>query len=496
MKTNRNVFLLAFVAFVLSLILTSCSGGADHETTAEVRVVGTRASSNVASVQSTAARSSSDQFESAMIVVDGKDITNDLKPEKDPDYQADSPNDTLFGADVPVLGNTVSYSVEPRPGFVFDEWELDSKARRRIRIDHGQNWMNVMREIMMAIAGDPETIEINPDYIRYIRPTFDRGAYFDASHKTVHDENTHIGTKSNPISSINDLMSFIKKYSNGRFDDDELTIKFTASSNIDNSLDLSQLRNHGYWDDDELEIELKLIGGYDPDSWRVTGRTSINGLKLPSLSYRNDELEIEIEFRNIAFTELDYSELLGSSGDGDDREFEFRNCSVVTLSNARFVNGLIVKTSTGGKNTTFVNSVAQYDANDTYIHSIITGYLGGEIRGVNNIVVYSDSVDSVVEKQADDNNYYISYEVYEKSFGLNGYKTSYQSLIDELTTATALYEDAFDDDNHSYGGIEIDDDMIEEDIEGRERYLIDDDDRYGWNTKVSYGPYEYKWFDD
>ena len=186
MKTNRNVFLLAFVAFVLSLILTSCAG-AEHETTAEVRVVGTRASSNVASVQSTAARSSSDQFESARIVVDGKDITNDLKPENDPDYQANSPNDTLFGADVPVLGNTVSYSVEPRPGFVFDEWELDSKARRRIRIEHGQNWMNVMREIMMAIAGDPETIEINPDYIRYIRPTFDRGAYFDAEYDTDPD---------------------------------------------------------------------------------------------------------------------------------------------------------------------------------------------------------------------------------------------------------------------------------------------------------------------
>ena len=492
MKTNRNVFLLAFVAFVLSLILTSCAG-AEHETTAEVRVVGTRASSNVASVQSTAARSSSDQFESAMIVVDGKDITNDLKPEKDPDYQADSPNDTLFGADVPVLGNTVSYSVEPRPGFVFDEWEFSRDARSRIRREHGQNWMNVMREIMRAIAGDPETIEINPDYIKYIRPTFDRGAYFDAEYDT--DHNLPIGTKTNPISDTEDLATFISKYSDGRFDDDELTIKFTASSHI-NSLDLSQLRNHGYWDDDELEIELKLIGGYDPDSWRVTGRTSINGLKLPSLSYRNDELEIEIEFRNIAFTELDYSELLGSSGDGDDREFEFRNCSVGTLSNARFVNGLIVGTATGDKSTTFVNSVAQYDANDTYIHSIITEYTDGAIKGVNNIVVYSDSVDSVVEKQADDNNYYISYEVYEKSFGLNGYKTSDQSLIDELTTATALYEDAFDDDNHSYGGIEIDDDMIEEDIVGRERYLIDDDGHY-WDTPtVSYGPYEYKWFND
>lgn len=144
-------------------------------------------------------------------------------------------------------------------------------------------------------------------------------------------------------------------------------------------------------------------------------------------------------------------------------------------------------------NTTFINSVVPYAAGNTYIHSIITDYENGKINGVNNIVVYS--ADNVVEKQADDSNYYISRAEYEKSFVLNGYKTSDQSLIDELTTAAALYEDAFDDD-HSWPGIEIDDDMIEEDIEGRERYLIDDDDRYGWNTKVSYGPYEYKWFDD
>ena len=113
---------------------------------------------------------------------------------------------------------------------------------------------------------------------------------------------------------------------------------------------------------------------------------------------------------------------------------------------------------------------------------------------MNNIVVYS--ADNVVEKQADDSNYYISRDEYDNSFRLNGYKTSNQSLIDKLTTATALYEDVFDDDNHSYGGIEIDDDMIEEDIVGRERYLIDDDGHY-WDTPtVSYGPYEYKWFDD
>ncbi len=480
MKTNRNVFLLAFVAFVLSLILTSCAG-AEHETTAEVRVVGTAAESASRSVSASA------EFASAEIIVDDRNITDDLKPES---YSTSgSTNDVEFQADVPVLGRTVSYSVEPRPGFVFDEWEFSRDARSWIRREPGQNWMNVMREIMWAIAGDPETIEINPDYIKYIRPTFDRGAYFDAEYDT--DPDLPIGTKANPISDTEDLATFISKYSDGRFDDDELTIKFTASSNID-SLDLSQLRNHGYWYDDELEIELKLIGGYDPDSWRVTGRTSINDLKLPSLSYRNDELEIEIEFRNIAFTELDYSNLLGSYGD-DDREFEFRNCSVGTLTNAgRAINGLIIdKMSEGSGNTIFINSAAPYAAGNTYIHSIITGYSGGEINGVNNIVVCTDSY---MPTSSDKENIYISGSEY-ASFA-NGYKTSNQSLIAKLTTATALDEEAFDDDNHSWHGVEIDDDMIEEDIVGRERYLIDDDGHY-WDTPtVSYGPYEYKWFDD
>lgn len=482
MKTNRNVFLLAFVAFVLSLSLTSCAG-AEHETTAEVRVVGTAAESTSRSVSAAA------EFASAEIIVDDRNITDDLKPES---YSTSgSTNDVEFQADIPVLGNIVSYSVEPRPGFVFDEWEFSRDARSRIRIEHGQNWMNVMREIMMAIAGDPETIEINPDYIKYIRPAFDRGAYFDASHTTVSDGNADIGTKANPISNTEDLALFISEYSDGRFDDDELTIKFTST--FVGSLDFSQIHSgteHRYWDD-EREIELKLIGGYD-SVWNYSGdRTPVTGITLPDLKGFE---EIEIEFRNIAFTELDYSNLLGSYGD-DDREFEFRNCSVGTLTNAgRIINGLIIdEMSADSGNTTFINSVVQYDADDTYIHSIITDYENGEIKGVNNIVVYS--ADNVVEKQADDSNYYISRAEYEKSFVLNGYKTSDQSLIDKLTTAAALYEDAFDDD-HSWHGIEIDDDMIEEDIEGRERYLIDDDDRYGWNTKVSYGPYEYKWFDD
>lgn len=486
MKTNRNVFLLAFVAFVLSLILTSCAG-AEHETTAEVRVVGTAAESASRSVSAAA------EFASAEIIVDDRNITDDLKPES---YSTSgSTNDVEFKADVPVLGRTVSYSVEPRPGFVFDEWELSRDARSRIRREHGQNWMNVMREIMMEIAGDPETIEINPDYIKYIRPTFDRGAYFDASHNTVHDENTHIGTKSNPISDIDDLISFINKYSNGRFDDDELTIKFTSSSVV--SLDFSQIHSgteHRYWDDDEIEIELKLIGGYN-SKWNYSGvRTPVEGIELPDLSTFE---EIEIEFRNIHFENLDYSKLVRDYwSDDDDREFNFRNCSVGALTNAGMaINGLIIgKMSEDSGNTTFINSVAPYVAGNTYIHSIITDYESGEINGVNNIVVCTDSYKPTSSDKANIYNTYISKSEY-ASFA-NGYKTSNQSLIAKLTTATALDEEAFDDDNHSWHGVEIDDDMIEEDIVGRERYLIDDDGHY-WDTPtVSYGPYEYKWFND
>ena len=172
------------------------------------------------------------------------------------------------------------------------------------------------------------------------------------------------------------------------FDDDELTIKFTSSSV--GSLDFSHIHSgteHRYWDG-EREIELKLIGGYD-SKWNYSDdRTSVTGITLPDLKGFE---EIEIEFRNIHFENLDYSELVRDyRSDDDEREFNFRNCSVGTLTNAgRAINGLIIdKMSEDSGNTTFINSVAPYVAGNTYIHSIITEYTDGAIKGVNNIVVY------------------------------------------------------------------------------------------------------------
>ena len=496
MKTNRNVFLLAFVAFVLSLILTSCAG-AEHETTAEVRVVGTAAESASRSVSASA------EFASAEIIVDDRNITDDLKPES---YSTSgSTNDVEFQADVPVLGRTVSYSVEPRPGFVFDEWEFDRDARSLIRNEHGQNWMNVMREIMVEIAGDPETIEINPDYIKYIRPTFDRGAYFDASSSTVSDENADIGTKANPISDIDELISFINKYSNGRFDDDELTIKIRSGNAGDFNLD--SLEQKSYYKD-ESEIELKLIGGYDED-WNLSPeKTVISSITFPGLSGNNIE-ELEIELRNIELTELDYGKLPKSN---DDFEIDFRNCSVDTLSNAdgKIVNGLVVETLDGSSsNVVFINSSAPYEADSSYYHSIVRGADSNSITGQNNIVLAAAPADGSGSGDGTDN-------LYLEPTGWNGYKTDNQELINQITTAVPLSEDfpllvtpLSDDDDFDA------DDLLEEDIEGRERYLSDDDyddndddhdddDDYRFdrssrdsgyrNIRVSYGPYEYQYF--
>ena len=117
-----------------------------------------------------------------------------------------------------------------------------------------------------------------------------------------------------------------------------------------------------------------------------------------------------------------------------------------------------------------------------YYHSVIRGDSIGEITGKNNIVV-ADPVDT----QSGDG----SKNYYNASFGEN-YKN--KEFEDAICTAIPLSEE--------FGG--LDDDILEEDIEGRERYLSDeedgdddDDDRPPVrDIRVSYGPYEYRPIDD
>ena len=121
MKTNRKVFLLAFLAIVLVLTFTSCSDSGRGTKTAEVRVIGTAKANNTRAVASTS-------FGSGEVFIDGNKITDQLKPVPASDEEQQtmtSSNDQIFEADVPVSGETVSYRVDPHPGFVFDEWKIE-----------------------------------------------------------------------------------------------------------------------------------------------------------------------------------------------------------------------------------------------------------------------------------------------------------------------------------------------------------------------------------
>ena len=448
MKTNRKVFLLAFLAIVLVLTSTSCSDPG-RETKAEVRVIGTAVGEN-----NNSRAVSTMKFGSGKVIVGDKDVTASLVPVGQP---SDGQNNVEFTTTVPVVGNTVKYTVSAKRGFVFDEWEFD---RRTVMNDfkdiYKEKWVDVLREILRAIAGDRQTIEINPDYIRFIRPTFDRGVHFDPNYIGEGD-----GSSEKPFNDINDVLGYIKNES--RFDDDELTIKF-RSGNI-GSFDLSKIET-GYWND-ELEIELKLLGGYDSD-WNLSGaRTSFGSLVFPDM--KNID-EIEVELRNIHIETFNKTDFFN-----DDLEIEFRNCSVGSLNASGIVNGLIIETvESSSSSLIFVNSVAPYVENAEYYHSVVKNADGRKVNGANNIIQNGDSTND------NGKNHYVV------SWNGNEYKTSDPDLIEKLIHATPLNEDTAG----------LDDDILEEDIVGRERFLYEDDDRWHKGIKVSYGPYEYQWFDD
>ncbi len=474
MITNRKTGLLAFLAIVLILALSACSQPDESgSSTAQVRVSGTAQS---ASGRSTA--SAEVVFASGSVCLAGEDITARLRPLQP--GTAGGANDVEFGADIPVASGLVSYSVSPNRGFVFDEWKIPRSSRSELKGDYPDSWWAVLVEIQNAIASDSQTIYINPEYIRYIRPAFERGYYFDPQAQEDGD-----GSASRPFGRIDSLIDALKSQNSRQYDDDELTIKMRNGQAA--ALDLSSLGT-GYYDD-ESEIELKLIGGYD-EKWNLSGeRTIIPSIVFPDNSAGSIE-ELEIELRNIGLKELDYSMLSRSD---DDFEIGFRNCSAGILKNAsgNVVNALVVEElDASSSNVVFVNSSAPYEADSEYYHSIVRNAGSYSVKGRNNIVL-SD----VTAAGGTDNLYLDS-----GSWKWDEYKTEDPNLVSRIITAVPLSED------FSLGAAQDDaDDLLEEDIEGRQRYLSDDDDdRYDRSQRdpdyrdirVSYGPYEYQFFDD
>ena len=458
----------------LALILAGCSDNKGNST-AKVYVQGAAASTVARDI-------AGGGFGAGDVYVNSEPITDQLEPSTQTDNPGAGTNDQLFEATVENVPETITLRVDPLPGFVFNEWKLNTWLLRRSNL----GWEAYLDLLLTEAESHSENLTVSADKAQYYIATFERGFYIELGTGSSSGGN---GTKGNPYKSFSDAIENIPN--NAYWDDDvELTFK-VAGSDASAVLDLGGMAaiRGPYRDDNEIE-ELKIIGGYRSSDWEKTGRSAFN---INFANFERGNIE-EIEISSVALPELYYDKLLRQGGDdGELDDLEFSDVSVDNLiASSGVVANLVINkvndsASTQSRgNLTFVNCVLEnYVENATYVHSMIKGGVTEELSGsfnLNNIVLTGDA------EEVKEYNLYLP-----SNTQVNGYML--ETPPDVVTTAKSIGDEI----EIEYDGfeLEIDDDYLEEDIAGRER--ADD-----WGHDVSYGPYEYldlerwgdDWFDD
>ncbi len=456
MKRHISIRIALAILLALALILAGCSGQ-KGSSTARIFVQGA----------STVARDiAGGGFGAGDVYVNSEPITDQLEPSTQTDNPGMGTNDQLFEATVENVPETITLRVDPLPGFVFNEWKLNTWLLRRSNL----SWDAYLDLLLTEAESHSENLTVSADKAQYYIATFERGFYID-----LEGSGEGNGTKQSPYSSFTDAMDSIPSYHH--FDDDEITFK-VAGGNTSAELDLAKLANirSRYRDDDGIE-EIRIIGGYESTNWNKVGRSSF---KLSSSGFTG-ELE-EIEIASVAFDSLNFSQLYRSGIE----ELELSDVSAKTVEAGGGVVANVVITETAPKGATFINCVVpSYDSTATYIHSMIVAKANSRISNVNgeNNIIISASSDV-----SDGKNIYLP-----ETTVVDGYVLADPSEVSELMNAKVLRTWG-DDDDDLY-------EFLEEDIAGRER-IYDDDDDYHWGNRntVSYGPYEYldleKWGND
>lgn len=459
MKRRMSIRITLAMLLALALILAGCSDKKGNST-ATVYVQGAAASTVARDI-------AGGGFGAGDVYVNSEPITDQLEPSTQTDNLGTGTNDQLFEATIENVPETITLRVDPLPGFVFNEWKLNTWLLRRSNL----GWDAYLDLLLTEAESHSENLTVAADKAQYYIATFERGFYIELGTEGSGGD----GTKGNPYKSFDDAINAL---SGMRFDE-EITFKIAGGSSTA-VLDLSKLGSMKsiYRDDDELE-EIRILGGYESTYWNKVGRSRF---KLGASGYTGDLEEMEIA--SVAFDELDFSQLYRSGIE----ELELSDVSARTVKAAG--DGIVanvVITETAPSGATFINCVVpSYDSNSTYIHSMIvdTDNTGvSNVKGGNNIIISASSGAS------DSKNIYLP-----STTAVDGYVLTDPSAVDGIMDAGIYKPDIRDDD-------ELEDlyELLEEDIAGRERPY--DDDVGPWmRSKVSYGPYEYldleKWDND
>ena len=486
MRTKKKLHLVLAIVLALLLALTSCTDSANSRATVFVQGKGG------SDVDAPPARSSGNGLVSGDVLVNGTDITDQLVPSNenvtDPgtgsepgqpqDTGTPGSNDALFEAEIIDVPARITLSVEPREGFVFNEWRLNNYKVRQDRL----SWHEYLDLLLTNDERYAESLNVDADKAKYYIATFERGYYInlEATEKGS-------GIKSSPFNSFTEAITALgTNGSIGRFDDEEITFKVSGSNDTQtlNLSDMADIIQPSKWSDDDIELELRVLGGYN-EKWEKVGQSKFN----IDFSVLKDEGAVEIdevEIASVNMEELDYSTL----GELETDDLMLFNVSVdtVTLGNGGVIANLVIN-GTAPDNAVYVNCVVpEATSGSTYVHSMIKSIPDDvTIKGVNNIILSGTG-----EPQVSTDGWNITLA---QDTAVKGYML--ESLPDAVLTARVLdddwLEEGDDDDNKGNPGlnlnVDIDDDYLEHDIAGRERR--DDDDGRWRKLTASFGPYEY-----
>ena len=321
---KKNFFRIALIALAAMLVITGCSGdNSANVSTKTVRVIGTYGKMDAPAARALSRAAETEQMGITSVdkvVVNGKDIKNDLKPV---DPNAKPGNNVEFEAQVEVPSK-VSFTAEAKPGFVFDEWEvLEDKKASKENPELKKMLKQIDKWLEKNNLEHSETLtDVPAEYIQYLVAEYDNGYYVTlgnkAEAKAAEESVKNDGTNAHPYT-VDEFIAL-------GYTEDELTLVISG----DNAEEFNKLINH-----------LQTLNKLEELKLKANGATLE---KLPAL----DKLE-EIALTGFTFTadiELNNAK----------NEYKFVDCEFqgkLTITNAKEIE------IAGGKATDIVVVAAE-----------------------------------------------------------------------------------------------------------------------------------------
>lgn len=289
---KKSFSLVLTILLVTILLFASCENGRKlTSSTKTVRVIGTAVEKDKRSLSENITIDSVDK-----IIIEGKDITNELKPVKTNVKAGD--NNVEFRTKVVVSGET-SFEASARKGYVFDSWDildLDEEYASEAYLDRIEDWLESNN-----LEHSEKLENVPAEYIPYLVAEYDNGFYIDLDTlETIVGE----GTKDSPFS-VDEFINHAQTYNK-----DELTLVISGTNEVQFSKLINELNKMKNLE----EVKIKTTEGIFLST-------------LPTI------ISEEITFSGITFTD----ELVI---DNKDVEYEFKNCSFnsLTIKNANEIS--------------------------------------------------------------------------------------------------------------------------------------------------------------